>query len=265
MPVVGGPDRRRVLLDAAGAPVGRYDHDERGGVVYADLFVREPGVSPEHAAAAVLADLRGMRVAGDEALGRALIAAGGRVSRHAHLMSHDLAERPVPRELPGYRLTDVDRPAADLLDAYRAAFAPGHVDHRAETEARSLAELESHVGGREFGPLLRGSGLAVRDGAVAGAILLGTLPGDPPVNGPWVIELFRAPRPPRRRASAARARARPHRRAGPRPRGDRGQPGARALRGGRLQAPANRARGPDLVRDARSSHAARVVRERPAP
>jgi GNAT superfamily N-acetyltransferase len=28
---------------------------------------------------------------------------------------------------------------------------------------------------------------------VAGAILIGTLPGDPPLNGPWIIELFRHP------------------------------------------------------------------------
>jgi hypothetical protein len=76
VPVVEGPGDRRVLLDAAGAPIGRYDHDERHGVVYADLFLREPGVSAERAAATVLADLKGMRIAGDEALGRALIAAG---------------------------------------------------------------------------------------------------------------------------------------------------------------------------------------------
>jgi GNAT superfamily N-acetyltransferase len=190
VPVVDGPDGRRVLLDAAGAPVGRYDHDERGGVVYADLFAREPGVSAAHAAGAVLADLRGMRIAGDEELGRALIAAGGTAARHAHLMSHDLAERPDWREPAGYRLTDVDRPAADLMEASLAAFPPGHVDHRPD----SGVDLERDLSGVEFGPLLRGSGVAVdEDGAVVGAILLGTLPGEPPLNGPWVIELFRHP------------------------------------------------------------------------
>jgi ribosomal protein S18 acetylase RimI-like enzyme len=179
---------RTVLRDGAG-PVGTYERDERGGAVYADLFRREPGVSAERAARAVLADLRGMRIAGDEALGRALIAAGGKATRHGHLMSHDLAERPVWSEPPGYRLTDVDRPAADLLDAYVAAFPPAHVDHRPEP----LADLEKDLAGAEFGPLLRGSGLAVRGDAVVGALLLGTLPGDPPFNGPWVIELFRHP------------------------------------------------------------------------
>src|SRR5918994_753766 len=112
MPVLEGPDGRRVLLDAAGAPVGTYEHSERGGILYADLFDRVPEVSPEHAAQAALADLRGMRVAGDEALGLALVAAGGKALRYGHLLSHGLAERPEWREPPGYRLTDVDRPAA---------------------------------------------------------------------------------------------------------------------------------------------------------
>ena len=75
---------RTVLRDADG-PVGSYERDERHGVVYADLFMREPGVSAERAARAVLAELRGMRIAGDEALGSELIAAGGQPTRHAHL------------------------------------------------------------------------------------------------------------------------------------------------------------------------------------
>jgi GNAT superfamily N-acetyltransferase len=180
---------RTVLRDADG-PVGSYERDERGGAVYADLFRREPGVSAERAARAVLAELRGMRIAGDEALGRALLAAGGHATRHGHLMTHDLVVRPDWREPPGYRLTDVDRPAADLLDAYRAAYPPEHVDHR----PNPLPDLEKDLAGAEYGPLRRGSGLAVADGgAVVGAIVIGTLPGEPPFNGPWVIDLFRHP------------------------------------------------------------------------
>jgi GNAT superfamily N-acetyltransferase len=188
---------RQLLLDAGGTPVGRYERLEREGAVYADLFAREPGVTVEQATEAVLAGLRGMRVAGDEALGRALVAAGGKPIRHAHLMSRDLAGDPAPkqwRDPPGARLTDVDRPAADLLEAFRAAYPPGHPDHRDEPPTRTLADLESWISRAAFGPLLDGSGLAVApDGRVAGAILLGTLPGDPPENGPWVIELFRHP------------------------------------------------------------------------
>lgn len=184
---------RTVISDADG-PVGRYDRVERGGHRYADLFDREPGVSTKRAARAVLAQLRGWRIAGDEELGRALVAAGGRLLRHAHLMSHDLAVRPTWSHPPGHRLTDIDRPATDLVDAYIAAFPPTHVDHRDEPRDSALATLESHLSGAEFGPPLRGSGLAVaEDGTVAGAILLGVLPGEPPLNGPWLIEVFRHP------------------------------------------------------------------------
>ena len=119
-------------------------------------------------------------------------------------MSHDLAERPAWSDPPGYRLTDVDRPAADLIEAYRRRLSarPRRSSRRA---ARARArDLERDLSGAEFGPLLRGSGLAVdADGTVAGAILLGTLPGEPPLNGPWVIELFRHPAAPRRRPRAA--------------------------------------------------------------
>ena len=81
------------------------------------------------------------------------------------------------------------------MDAYVAAFPLGHVDWRDEPRETTLGDLERHLAGPDFGPLLPGSGLAIApDGTVAGAILLGVLPGDPPLNGPWVIELFRHPR-----------------------------------------------------------------------
>ena len=80
------------------------------------------------------------------------------------------------------------------MEAYLAAYPPGHIDHRDETYEQALRDLEDYVSGRAFGPLLRGSGLAVdREGAVVGAILIGMLPGDPPLNGPWLIEIFRHP------------------------------------------------------------------------
>jgi ribosomal protein S18 acetylase RimI-like enzyme len=191
-----GPNGR-VLLDAAGKPIGRYDHGIRGGIPIADLFDREPGVGADEAAAAVLADLRGMKVAGDEALGYALIAAGGTKLRHGHLYSYDFRRKPPPKTFqapPGVRLTDIDRPVADLLDSRRAAYPPSHPDF-GDVPEDDGAELEALIHGEMYGPLLAGSGLAVTDdGAVVGAIILGTITGgDPPLYGPWVIDVFRQP------------------------------------------------------------------------
>jgi ribosomal protein S18 acetylase RimI-like enzyme len=200
MPVEDDPGRGpdgRVLLDPAGKPIGHYDHTRRETYVVADLFDREPGVNAGEAAAAVLADLRGMRIAGDEELGRALVAAGGTPVRHGHLYSYDFRRNPPPAswdDPPGIRLTDIDRPAADLVDARLAAYPPDHPDRKYIPEDTET-ELQAFVYDGQFGPLLAGSGIAVTDaGAVAGAIVLGTIPGDPPRNGPWIIDIFRDPR-----------------------------------------------------------------------
>jgi GNAT superfamily N-acetyltransferase len=189
-----GPDGR-VLLDVAGAVVGRFDEGVRDGVPMADLFDREPGVGADHAAAAVRSELPGWRIAADEELGRALLGAGGAPRRHGHLYSYDLRrnQRPSWNAPPGITLTDIDRPAADLVPARVAAYPPDHPD-AADVPDDHEAEIHQYVYGEQFGPLLAGSGIAVTDGgAVAGAIILGTIPGDPPRNGPWVIDIFRAP------------------------------------------------------------------------
>jgi ribosomal protein S18 acetylase RimI-like enzyme len=199
VPVEDDPSRGpagRVLLDAAGTPIGRFDHGMRGDVPIADLFERAPGVTVEQAVTAILADLRGMKIAGDEELGRALIAAGGTKLRHGHLFSYDFrAKTPPPWEAPpGIRLTDVDRPVADMLASYQAAYPPDHPDHDF-IPGDDAEELEAVIVGERYGPLLSGSGLAVGEGgAVVGAILLGTIEGgDPPAYGPWVIDLWRDP------------------------------------------------------------------------
>ena len=187
----------RVLLDAAGAPIGRFDTGFRDGVPMADLFDREPGVDAEQAARAIRAELLGWRVAADEEVGRALLRAGGELKRHGHLYSYDFAHTSAPRmwRTPsGIRLTDIDRPAADLVRARIAAYPPGHPDH-AQVPDDHERELHPWLYEGTFGPLLAGSGLAVDErGDVVGAIILGVVPGDPPRNGPWVIDVFRDPR-----------------------------------------------------------------------
>jgi GNAT superfamily N-acetyltransferase len=196
MPIEHEPDGHRRLVDAAGTTVGLFEEGVREGRPMADLFERPPGVSVDAAAAAVLADLRGWRLAPDEDLGRALVAAGGTPLRHGHMYSYDFARNPPPRTWdapPGIRLTDIDRPVGELIPARVAAYPPEHPDH-GDLPDDHAAELQSLIYAGQYGPLLAGSGLALdADGAVVGAIILGTVPGDPPRNGPWVIDVFRQP------------------------------------------------------------------------
>lgn len=194
MPVVPDLDRpeRRKLVDADGMPLARFVHVERDGRAVADLFELE--VPVERALPAILAELRGMRVAGSETLGRALVAAGGIPARHAHVYSHDLRERPTPRLPARLRFAPADRPAGDLLPAYLAAHPPNHVDAHVLAGEDSGAHLARILSG-ELGRPLAGSGLAVdADDRVVGAILVSEFAEtEPPFGGPWVMELFRAP------------------------------------------------------------------------
>ncbi len=200
MPVVEDPDSRvaRLLLDAAGAPVARFELGEREGRPLASLLAPAEHVDDERAVAAAMAELRGWSIASYEPFGRLLVSAGARVLRHSHAMSRDLTRDPAPGgwlepELPaGVRLTAVDRPASDLLPAYRAAFRPDHPDHRGDHDAE--AELDDLLSGRLMGPLLRCSALALaQDNRVIGAILINGRPGDPPLDGPWISNVFRDP------------------------------------------------------------------------
>jgi GNAT superfamily N-acetyltransferase len=194
MPVVPDLDRpeRRKLVDADGVPLARFVHVERDGRVVADLFELE--VPVERALPTILAELRGMRVAGTEALGHALVAAGASAARHAHVYSHDLGERPTPTLPPGLRFAPADRPAAELLPAYLASHPPQHVDAHVLAGEDSGAHLARILSGA-FGRPLAGSALAVDvDDRVVGAILVNEFADtDPPFGGPWVMELFRAP------------------------------------------------------------------------
>jgi GNAT superfamily N-acetyltransferase len=167
------------LTDDRGALVGRFLRGERDGRPLADLF--EYATTPAAAVPAIVAELRGWRVAGDAALGTALIAAGARPVRHAHVYTHDLKAIPSPGE--GEPLGD--RTIEDLVPAFAAAFGPGHPDGDRDPHA-SLQHLPG-------GELLDASGVIVRGGAVVAALLIGRFEGQPPFGGPWVMELFRDP------------------------------------------------------------------------
>jgi hypothetical protein len=187
VPIVGDIDRpeRRTLIDENGLPIARYVRAERDGRAIADLL--ELAVPVERAVPYVAGELAGMRIAGSEELGRALVQhAGARLHRHAHVYSHDLRER--PPQADDYVCTPVDRPATELLPVYLAAFGPGHPDRMQPHEA--ARHLDAILAGK-LGGLLEGSGLAIVGGDVVAAALIGSVAdAPPPFGGPWIMEIF---------------------------------------------------------------------------
>jgi len=191
-----------VLEDSAGRRLGRFIGSERR----AELFTLEADVEP--AVTAIRRELAGWCVVSGERLARALLAGGGRLIRHSHLLSRDLRARPATDASPlprGLRLTPADRPAADLVPAFRAAFPPEHVDGPARIGADLQAELARVLEDGVAGPVLPCSRLAVDDGGDvrAAAIITRLEEGEPPLGGPWLAECFRDRDP--RYAGAGRA------------------------------------------------------------
>ncbi|RCV51508.1 GNAT family N-acetyltransferase [Marinitenerispora sediminis] len=182
---------RAVLTDGTGRPVLRFRRGERSG----RPAVFDPEVVGPDPVGAILDRLPGWVVVAPVGLGKRLAARGAAVLRHAHELRRDLAADPPPAAWaglgagPGYRLTPCDRPAADLLPAWRAAYPAGHPDHL--DGPRGAEELAELLAGRLLGPLLPGSGLAVeRTGRVAAALLVHDWEGLA-----WVGQVFRDPAP----------------------------------------------------------------------
>jgi GNAT superfamily N-acetyltransferase len=191
MPLRPDPDRAdwRVLLDADGTEVGAFLYVERDGRRVADLFEPAPGMPLSHVVRAILAELRGWRVAADERLGAALLEAGGRLFRHAHVYTHDLAVVPEPPR----RAVPLRHDAAALVPAYLAAYDADHPDAPGRADEDPEAELRKIMEGGELGPLLDCSAAVLDGDRVVAAAIITDVPGEPPFGGPWVSEVFRHP------------------------------------------------------------------------
>ncbi|MFG2846418.1 GNAT family N-acetyltransferase [Kitasatospora sp. NPDC048296] len=178
-----------------GVPVVRYQPGEREGRPWADLLeVLDDSVD---AAEFVRAELPGWVVSGPPGLGERLLERGARRLRHAHTFRRDLRADPPPADWAGaplredLRAVPCDRAPEELLESWRAAFHPDHVDHFRGDDTRALAErIGPLLAGKAIGPVLPSSLLAVdaEDRVVAGAVLTDR-------DGlPWVAEVFRHPR-----------------------------------------------------------------------
>jgi hypothetical protein len=108
------------LLDGRGRPVGSFLRAERDGRPLADLF--EAAIAPDEAVPAILAELRGWRVAADEPLARALVAAEHRHPRARRAaVRRPMGDPRLPRARSSRHRPRPARPGAAHRRARRAA------------------------------------------------------------------------------------------------------------------------------------------------
>lgn len=190
---------RRTISDAQGSSVATFLRKVRDGRSWADRVE----VLSANAAEPIFKQLPGWAVSCPTDLGAQLVALGAAVLRRAVWMSRDLNADPPPatwselRPVDVLRLTTCDRPAGDLLPAWRAAYPVTHPDHFAENDETALrVRLVPQLAGELHGPLLPMSTLATdADDHVVAGVIVNDLDTEPPWNGPWITDLFRHPDP----------------------------------------------------------------------
>ncbi|GAA1267265.1 hypothetical protein GCM10009665_65180 [Kitasatospora nipponensis] len=192
-------DGIRTILKDESAQVSYLDRGRRRA---ADL--RHEQGAGAGAAELVLRTLPGWSLSCDEELGRALLAAGARLTRHGHVYQWDLIAVPpepswrTPRLAQGLTLLPVAAvPAPQLDPVVLAAYPVGHPDHPPAREGalphgeRELVETFRGLWTGELaGPPLPGSAAVCgEDGPVAAVVVSAT------TAGPWITQLLRLPGP----------------------------------------------------------------------
>ncbi len=190
---------RASLRDAGDREVATFVPGTRDGRPLADRLAPAPGLALEEVAEIAIRRLRGYVVETTPPLGDLLLAGGATLRRRSTLMTCDPAAPRAPLRVPDGVLIGpaAGCPPRDLLDAYIAAFPPSHPDHHAGVDRDGHLELlRSLMEGEVIGPLLACARTAAAGGRMVGAALIMDMSGSPPLDGPWVGELFRHPQAP---------------------------------------------------------------------
>ncbi len=199
------PDRTP-LTDTAGRTVLVYSlaEDARDGRPWADGVWRPADISPQAAATEGLQQLAGHAAStSDTALVAAWQAGGAELLRHAHVMTHDLAdtgpqESGAPADLHTHRLSRAQllRHADRIGTLMMTAYPPGHPDHRFTTVEQAVRSINLVANDEVLGPFLDVSQAAVLDHTLIGAALIVDRAGVAPDGGPWILDIFRDPTSP---------------------------------------------------------------------
>lgn len=189
-------EREALRDDAGGDVMATFERGTRDGLPLADDLSAAPGVPLPAIADVACERLRGHVIETNVPLGDLLLARGATLRRRSVLMTCDpSAPRPAVPPPPGLLLGPAQGVPVDaLLDAYIEAYPPGHPDHHAGADRDAHRELlATMMGGTAIGPLMACARTAATGGRLVGAALVFEMPGQPPLCGPWVGELFRHP------------------------------------------------------------------------
>jgi ribosomal protein S18 acetylase RimI-like enzyme len=191
---------REVLADARGHRMLVYSRFERtNGQPWADGVWLPPEVDLAAAADLAVGSWAGWACStSDPGLVRSLLARRATELRHAHQMTHGLADLP-DLKIEGFSVAPLDAAALvarsyEIGSAAWHAYPPGHPDHDWADIAAAERSMRKTAAGEVLGPLLTASTVALGpDGAVLGACLVVEREGPIPDGGPWILDVFRDP------------------------------------------------------------------------
>ncbi len=198
----GSADPSLIELARGGQVLGRFHRFDAKPPV-AELF--EPEGPLDLVVDAVLTDLAGWSLTTThDDLADALVRRGATPTRHFSLMSVDLqsgnlthhsagAELPEFLEVRPLRSDGLVPP--EVVQLVRAAYPEGHPDEEQGADDDIIADIQRAQNGGRLGPLMDQSALFFDADRLAAMLLVNRVPGSPPLGGPWVTDVCRAPDP----------------------------------------------------------------------
>jgi hypothetical protein len=198
----GPADLRPMELCRGGQVLGRFHWFDAKPPV-AELF--EPEGHLDHVVDAVFADMAGWSLTTThDDLADALVRRGATPTRHFSLMSVDLqsgnlTHPSVGAELPEFlevRPLRADGPVPpEVVPLVRSAYPQGHPDEEQGADGDIIRDIQRAQSGGRLGPLMDQSALFFDEDRLAAMLLVNRVPGSPPLGGPWVTDVCRAPGP----------------------------------------------------------------------
>jgi len=198
-------DRSLTELTHGGRVVGRFHRFDAKPPV-AELF--EPEGHLDHVVDAVFTDLAGWSLTTtDDDLADALVRRGATPTRHFSLMSVELQSRNLTHHVSGAEFPEFPeflevRPLRsdglvppEVVQLVRSAYPEGHPDEEQGADDDIIRDIQRAQSGGRLGPLMDQSALFFDADRLAAMLLVNRVPGPPPLGGPWVTDVCRAPDP----------------------------------------------------------------------